>query len=415
MASINTIVKRKQYLWLGIVVVGTASAIGGALYLSDVDMSGNGETVAEQEPVPDMTGVVDTTFDDKVRQHATTEMQVTAAQMQKQYEEIRRELDVLNKQRGDDQRRIEKLGQDNAALAEQVKALGANPVTATGEPVPQMPASPPGPEGEPQPGNTPVSFPPQGSVAGRPCDDGADRWPGVLCREIITPFLARGFFPDFLRLPSGCAGRSGTVKGVVSLTVKDDSSEAEHSMTEQKRPVLTLKRKTEGETPVRSRKTIINVTTPPKWKVKKQKLAEKAAREAELAAKKAQARQALSIYLNLPSLDEAVNTLKPWWPGLFDGDTPRLLACGIRDVLLEDVAQRNIPLSHKKLRRALKAITRSESYLCAMKAGACRYDTEGYVTEHISQEEEAYAAERLDKIRRQNRIKAELQAVLDEK
>lgn len=81
----------------------------------------------------------------------------------------------------------------------------------------------------------------------------------------------------------------------------------------------------------------------------------------------------------------------------------------------EDVAQRNIPLSHKKLRRALKAITRSESYLCAMKAGACRYDTEGYVTEHISQEEEAYAAARLDKIRRQNRIKAELQAVLDEK
>ena len=116
MASINTIVKRKQYLWLGIVVVGAASAIGGALYLSDVDMSGNGEAVAEQEPVPDMTGVVDTTFDDKVRQHATTEMQVTAAQMQKQYEEIRRELDVLNKQRGDDQRRIEKLGQDNAAL-----------------------------------------------------------------------------------------------------------------------------------------------------------------------------------------------------------------------------------------------------------------------------------------------------------
>lgn len=120
------------------------------------------------------------------------------------------------------------------------------------------------------------------------------------------------------------------------------------------------------------------------------------------------------LYLTLPTLDEAVNTLKPWWPGLFDGDTPRLLACGIRDVLLEDVSKRNIPLSHKKLRRALKAITRSESYLCAMKAGACRYDTQGYVTEHISQEEEAYAAERLAKIRRQNRRKAELRAVLDE-
>ncbi|EGC4561568.1 fertility inhibition protein FinO, partial [Escherichia coli] len=90
-----------------------------------------------------------------------------------------------------------------------------------------------------------------------------------------------------------------------------------------------------------------------------------------------------------------------------------LLACGIREVLLEDVSKRNIPLSHKKLRRALKAITRSERYLGAMKAGACRYDTQGYVTEHISQEEEAYAAARLAKIRCQNRRKAELQAVLD--
>lgn len=96
-------------------------------------------------------------------------------------------------------------------------------------------------------------------------------------------------------------------------------------MTEQKRPVLTLKRKTEGETPTRSRKTIINVTTPPKWKVKKQKLAEKAAREAELAAKKAQARQALSIYLTLPSLDEAVNTLKPWWPDCLTVTRPGFL------------------------------------------------------------------------------------------
>lgn len=209
MASINTIVKRKQYLWLGIVVVGTASAIGGALYLSDVDMSGNGETVAEQEPVPDMTGVVDTTFDDKVRQHATTEMQVTAAQMQKQYEEIRRELDVLNKQRGDDQRRIEKLGQDNAALAEQVKALGANPVTATGEPVPQMPASPPGPEGEPQPGNTPVSFPPQGSVAVPPPTafypgNGVTPPPQVTYQSVPVPNL--GFsLPAFGKTAQGTA------------------------------------------------------------------------------------------------------------------------------------------------------------------------------------------------------------------
>ncbi|SVG22778.1 F pilin acetylation protein [Shigella sonnei] len=57
------------------------------------------------------------------------------------------------------------------------------------------------------------------SGGGRSCDDGADRWSGVVCRKIITPFLARGFFPGILRLSSGCAGRSGAVTGVVSLTV----------------------------------------------------------------------------------------------------------------------------------------------------------------------------------------------------
>ncbi|EGU6513797.1 type-F conjugative transfer system secretin TraK [Escherichia coli] len=58
------------------------------------------------------------------------------------------------------------------------------------------------------------------SQAGRSCDDGADRWSGVVCRKIITPFLARGFFPGILRLSSGCAGRSGAVTGVVSLTAR---------------------------------------------------------------------------------------------------------------------------------------------------------------------------------------------------
>lgn len=148
-------------------------------------------------------------------------------------------------------------------------------------------------------------------------------------------------------------------------------------MTEQKRPVLTLKRKTDGEAPARSRKTIINVTTPPKWKVKKQQLADRAVREASLAEKKARARKDLSIYLRLQSVEEAVSTLKPWWPGLFDGDTPRLFACGVREALFEDASRRGIPLSHKKIIRALKAIAHSEAYLCAMKAGAAGMTRKG--------------------------------------
>ncbi|EFN6915353.1 hypothetical protein EIG74_20355 [Escherichia coli O10] len=79
-------------------------------------------------------------------------------------------------------------------------------------------------------------------------------------------------------------------------------------------------------------------------------------------------------------------------------------ACGI--ILTSLVINRQLWLYHDSGDAGLTRLYRMRD--------ACRYDTEGYVTEHISQEEEAYAAARLAKIRRQNRIKAELQAVLDE-
>ena len=186
-------------------------------------------------------------------------------------------------------------------------------------------------------------------------------------------------------------------------------------MTEQKRPVLTLKRKTEGETPVRSRKTIINVTTPPKWKVKKQKLAEKAAREAALIAEKREAARELSVYGKIRPLAEAVGLLKPWWPELFEGDMPRLLQCGIREELLAEVEEKHLPLSRKQLRRALKTIVRSPEYLTAMNAGAARYSKTGDVAGVVTAEDEASARERLKKRLRQQRRRAELQAILDRK
>ncbi|ECL8858974.1 fertility inhibition protein FinO [Salmonella enterica] len=186
-------------------------------------------------------------------------------------------------------------------------------------------------------------------------------------------------------------------------------------MTEQKRPVLSLRRRESGDsqdTPVRSRKTIVNVTAPPKWKVKKQQLAEKAEQENERAEKQAQAEQALKGYLHRQSLEEAVSILQPWWPALFDGQTPRLLACGIREVLFRDVETRSIPLSHKKIIRALKAITCHEGYLTSMQEGACRYTPQGHVAGHVTQEDAEYAVQKLARIVRQNKRKAELMAVL---
>lgn len=157
MASINSVVKRKQFVWLGI-VLGTVGLVGGGgWYLADVSYEDQGNSPSANEPAPDMTGVVDSTFDQKVQQHATTEMQVTAAGMQKQYDEMRRELELLSKGQASYQHQIDKLNQDNNTLSAQVTALGLKPATSTGEPAPQPPSPPSGPEGEP----LPTGFPPQ--------------------------------------------------------------------------------------------------------------------------------------------------------------------------------------------------------------------------------------------------------------
>jgi conjugal transfer pilus assembly protein TraB len=44
---------------------------------------------------PDMTGVVDSNFNSKVEQHATTEMQATAADLNKRFDSLQGEVDLL--------------------------------------------------------------------------------------------------------------------------------------------------------------------------------------------------------------------------------------------------------------------------------------------------------------------------------
>ncbi|VTM94433.1 conjugal transfer pilus assembly protein TraB [Raoultella planticola] len=39
MANFNSLIKRKQYLWLGLILVGGAGAVAGGLYLSDLNLS----------------------------------------------------------------------------------------------------------------------------------------------------------------------------------------------------------------------------------------------------------------------------------------------------------------------------------------------------------------------------------------
>lgn len=99
MANFNSLIKRKQYLWLGLILVGGAGAVAGGLYLSDLNLSSDEEAPVQGEPAPDMTGVVDSSFNSKVEQHATTEMQATAAELNKRFASLQGEVDLLSKAR----------------------------------------------------------------------------------------------------------------------------------------------------------------------------------------------------------------------------------------------------------------------------------------------------------------------------
>ena len=180
-------------------------------------------------------------------------------------------------------------------------------------------------------------------------------------------------------------------------------------MTEEKRPVLSLKRKPAAdtaatgtpETPVVvRRKKVVVVTTPPAWKVKKEKL--ERAKKADEAAARESAPVVNAVkppppvrYLRLLPPEQAIMTLKAFWPQLFDGNVPRLLATGMRDHLFADITQRNLPLSHKQVIKCLKSLPRSAGYLSRMREGASRYDLQGNVVATVTADEAHYARERM--------------------
>ncbi len=155
-------------------------------------------------------------------------------------------------------------------------------------------------------------------------------------------------------------------------------------MSEEKRPVLSLKRKpAENSTApaeatpapgVVRRKKVVVVSSPPAWKAKKAKL-EKVKQAAEAATRNAAPVKVVKTpppvrYLRLLPPEQAIMTLKAFWPQLFDGNSPRLLATGMREQLFADIVNRDLPLSHKQVIKCLKSLTRSAGYLSRMKVGA---------------------------------------------
>ncbi|WP_282808346.1 fertility inhibition protein FinO [Hafnia alvei] len=192
-------------------------------------------------------------------------------------------------------------------------------------------------------------------------------------------------------------------------------------MSDEKRSTLTLKRKRPDENRaadvtaeptlavprVVGRKKVVTVTSPPAWKVKKQALAAKVPPKIETPAasppksvekplKEAAPRQVkVPKGVRIIPLDEAINEMKTYWPGLFDGDVPRLIAIGSFEKLVADKQLNDYPLSNKRIKRCLISITRSKAYLSQTVVGAPRYDIKGNVVATVEENDQQYAVERL--------------------
>nr|MDQ6121386.1 fertility inhibition protein FinO [Klebsiella pneumoniae subsp. pneumoniae] len=181
-------------------------------------------------------------------------------------------------------------------------------------------------------------------------------------------------------------------------------------MAEEKRPVLSLKRKpaensTAPQQPLllvwcaeEGRGGLVPAGLEGKAKLEKAKQAAEAdARNAAPAPDKAVKTPPPVRYLRLLPPEQAIMTLKAFWPQLFDGNSPRLLATGMREQLFADIVNRDLPLSHKQVIKCLKSLTRSAGYLSRMKVGASRYDLQGNAVATVTAEEAQYASERMMK------------------
>lgn len=149
MTNINLLVKRKQYLWIGVITLVIALMVASGAFLSG--LSSSKAPTDNQEPPPDLTGVVDTTFDQKVSQHAITQTQAAQIEILRRFKALEQKIDHIGKTHSEDKQQLEELSKENKRLTQQIKTEEQK-----GDPVIPFPNTP---EGEPAPGQFPPVMP----------------------------------------------------------------------------------------------------------------------------------------------------------------------------------------------------------------------------------------------------------------
>lgn len=142
MANLNVKTRRKQLVIFLMVALG-ASAIGGvAWWFSKPSKPKTKQTV--QKPVPNMTGVVSSTFDRKVGQAAMADLQSTASQVDKQMKSVNARIERLEQENKAYRDKIEQQDKDLTALQDQMTDMGSSLIHSEGNGIPQPQSLPVG-------------------------------------------------------------------------------------------------------------------------------------------------------------------------------------------------------------------------------------------------------------------------------
>ena len=136
MANVNKIVRRRQLALFIALVLGIGAGGAGTWMVSEMNLKKAPPAKAPKgEPAPDMTGVVNQSFDNKVQRSAIAEAQRLNKETQAEIKKLRTEMGIIGRDLKGSQERIRELEDENKLLQTQIEA-GKNFDSLSAEPLP---------------------------------------------------------------------------------------------------------------------------------------------------------------------------------------------------------------------------------------------------------------------------------------
>lgn len=221
MANVNKVVRRRQVALLIALALGMGAGGAGTWMVSEMNLKKAPPAKApEGEPAPDMTGVVNQSFGNKVQRSAIAEARRLNKETQTEIKKLRTEMGLVSRDLKGSQDRIRELEDQNQLLQTQLEA-GKNFDSLSAEPLPGALAS----QGKPVPADNvspPTSFWPAGSgqVPAEPAMPPAQR-PGMMDSQAFSlpdtgpkkprfPWISSGSFAEAIVVEGADANASVT-------------------------------------------------------------------------------------------------------------------------------------------------------------------------------------------------------------